>query len=352
MPFFKQLRFQFLNNLGHSLTMTLDVESLPYLNPSIDRRVALITGGNSGIGYFTVLHLFLHGYVIYIAGRSKSRVQRSIKELKEAAGTARLGYTAQETNERFLGDLHYLDIDLLNLSSVINAVESFKMKERRLHLLINNAGVMALPYSKTNDNFEIQLQTNYISPFLLTTLLLPLMEITADVESNKDPPRIIYLSSIGHHFIFRYFDMNSTFNYMPNIVFTWFRYGLAKTAGIHFTKMLALRNPKILSLSVHPGFVMNTNLFSYWTRLPIIGIVFWCLFQVFGYLFGVSNVDGCLATVKCCLDPLLSLEKDNGKYYVTGGVESEPSSVARDMDFAARTWIWTVHELGERGISI
>lgn len=332
---------------------SFDPESISYFNPNVDRRVALITGGNSGVGWYTVLHLYLHGYIVYIAARSKTRVNTSINELKEEAMVIRLKYTSQQSsNERFLGELYFLDIDLLSLSSVLNAVETFKSREKHLNILINNASVMALPYSITKDGFEIQMQTNYISPFLLTTKLLPLLESSSELFAKSGPPKIIYLSSIGHQLAFKYFNLNSTFNYRPNIVFTWFRYGLAKTCGIHFMKMLALRNPKILCVSVHPGFVMNTNLFSYWTRLPIIGILFWCLFQIFGFLFGVSSEQGSYATVRCCLDPKLSLEEDNGKYFATNSAEAEPSKIARNMNFAARTWIWTVQELSERKISI
>jgi NAD(P)-dependent dehydrogenase (short-subunit alcohol dehydrogenase family) len=332
---------------------SFDPESISYFNPNVDRRVALITGGNSGVGWYTVLHLYLHGYIVYIAARSKTRVNTSINELKEEAMVIRLKYTSQQSsNERFLGELYFLDIDLLSLSSVLNAVKTFKSREKHLNILINNASVMALPYSITKDGFEIQMQTNYISPFLLTTKLLPLLESSSELFPKSGPPKIIYLSSIGHQLAFKYFNLNSTFNYRPNIVFTWFRYGLAKTCGIHFMKMLALRNPKILCMSVHPGFVMNTNLFSYWTRLPIIGILFWCLFQIFGFLFGVSSEQGSYATVRCCLDPKLSLEEDNGKYFATNGAEAEPSKIARNMNFAARTWIWTVQELSERKISI
>ncbi|KAK6465356.1 hypothetical protein DFJ63DRAFT_310453 [Scheffersomyces coipomensis] len=328
-------------------------DSLPYLNPNQDRRVALITGGNSGVGYYTVLHLYLHGYIVYIAGRSRSRVLKSIRELKQDATAIRSTYTSQQSSsERFLGDLFYLEIDLSSLASVIAAVENFKQLESNLNILINNAGAMALPYALTQDGFDIQIQTNFIAPFVLSTKLLPLLENTADRFPSIDPPRIIYLSSVGHQLCLRYFNMNSTFNYKPNFVFTWLRYGLAKIAGIHFMKMLALRNPKILCMSVHPGFVMNTNLFSYWTRLPIIGIMFWCLFQIFGYFFGVSNEEGANAIIKCSLDPTLTVEKDNGKYFATGGKESEPSKIAQNMDFAARTWIWTIHQLSERGISI
>ena len=329
-----------------------DPLSLPYYDPETDRRVAFVTGGNSGIGWYTVLELFLHGYVVYIAGRSKNRVLKSIKEIRERAATIRESYTDEQRDTRFVGEVFFLEADLLNLASVCAAVDTFKSVENYLNILVNNAGVMALPYAMTEDGFEIQMQTNYVAPFLLTTRLLSHLENTARLFPPTDPPRIVYVSSIGHQFAFYYFNMNLTFNYFPNIIFTWFRYGLAKTAGIHFMKMLALRNPLVLCMSVHPGFVMNTNLFSYWTRLPIIGIMFWCFFQVFGYFFGVSVPDGANATVKCCLDPNLSLEKDNGKYYAVDGVESTPSRIASNMDYAARTWIWTVHSLSERNISI
>lgn len=329
-----------------------DSLSFPYYDPASERKVALITGGNSGIGWYTVLELYLHGFVVYVAGRSKNRVLKSIRELHEQAAAVRETYTDEERALRFLGEIFFLEADLLNLSSVIQAVETFRTVETYLNVLINNAGVMALPHSITDDGFEIQMQTNYVAPFLLTTRLLPLLENSTRLFPTAEPPRIVYLSSIGHHFAFRYFNMNLTFNYFPNILFTWFRYGLAKTAGIHFMKMLALRNPQVLCMSVHPGFVMNTNLFSYWTRLPIIGILFWCFFQVFGHFFGISVPDGANATVKCCLDPSLSLEKDNGKYFAVDGVESTPSRIASNMDYAARTWIWTVHSLSERNISI
>lgn len=330
--------------------MTLDPEIYPYINPTVDRRVVLITGGNSGIGYYSVLQLYLHGHIVYIAGRSKARVSKSINDIKEQAGIIRQKYTLEEQKERFLGELFFLEIDLVNLSSVLKAVNTLKNLEKCLHILINNASAMGLPFSMTVDNFEIQMQTNYVAPFLLTTKLIPLLENSKAL--NGDPPRIVYLSSIGHYFALNFFDLSYTFHYRPNFIFTWFRYSVAKTAGIHFMKMLALRNPRILCTTVHPGFVMNTNLFAYWTRLPIIGMVFWCFFHIFAYFFGVTKQEGANAVLKLCLDPKLTLENDNGKYFDTNGKESHPSKVSSNMDYAARTWIWTTHELNERNITI
>ncbi|ODV59766.1 Env9p [Ascoidea rubescens DSM 1968] len=324
-----------------------DPNNLPYVNPSTDRRVCIITGGNSGIGWYTVLHLYLHGFVVYIGGRSKNRVDKATMEIKNEAMKRRIFYSKEELNSKKCGELKFLQLDLCDLNSVETASITFKNQESSLNLLINNAGVMALPYSKTKDGFEIQLQTNFISHFLLTQRLIPLME-----KKDVIDPRIIYLSSIGHRFQFYPFNMDSTFNFKPNILFTWFRYGMAKTAGIQYMKMLSLKNPKILSVAVHPGFVMNTNLFSYWTRLPLIGIIFWIFFQIFGFFFGVTNEEGAYATLKCALSKELTPETDNGKYYATHGIETNPSGVASSMDNAAATWLWTVHKLEELGYHI
>lgn len=351
-------------------SIPLDIDTLPYFNPNVDRRVAIITGGNSGIGFYTVLHLYLHGYVVYIASRSKSRCLKLINELEYRASQMRLlgqgsnpqqhsfneaaGTNANsEVSQRSVGEVHYLEMDLSNLQSIVNAVETFKLKERYLHLLINNAGAMALPYTKTVDDFEIQLQTNFISPFLLTLKLLPILERTSDTFPDIEPrPRVIYLSSFGHQFAFRYFNLKTVLDYRPNFILTCIRYGVAKTAGIHFIKMLALRNPKVLCISVHPGLIMNTNVFAYWTNLPIVGIIFWCLFQIFAWVFGVSSEQGALEVIRCSLNPRLSVEENNGKYFGSNGKELQPSKVANDMDYAARTWIWTVHELSKRGFVI
>lgn len=343
---------------------TATIEEFSYFNPDTERRVALITGGNSGVGFHTALHLYLHGYIVYIASRSRSRFAKLCKELHQRATSSINSRVCLQNDQlkkddlknshenRQLGELHFLDLDLTSLQSVLRAVELFKAREKDLHLLINNAGVMALPYTLTQDNFDIQLQTNFISPFLLTLKLLPILERTSERYPFIERPRVVYLSSVGHQFAYNYFNLSSPMNYSPNFIFTWVRYGIAKTAGIHFMKMLSLRNPKILCLCVHPGFVMNTNIFSYWTNLPLVGILFWCFFQLFSWFFGVTAEQGANTILQSSLNPDLTLEKSNGKYYGNQGNEIQPSKVASNMDYAARTWIWTVRELSERGITI
>lgn len=328
--------------------MSFDPDAQPYFNKQKDRRVCFITGGNSGLGFYTVLHLYLHGYIVYIAGRNRQRVESAMKKLRSEALIRRANQNSRELENRHLGELKFVELDLSKLKSVEHAVVQFKIQEKRLDLLILNAGIMAVPYGKTRDGFEVQLQTNYISHFLIADRLVDLMQ---DRDLVKDP-RIIYLSSVGHWLTPFPFNLSWQYNYWPNIVFTWFRYGMAKTAGIQMIRSLCKRHSNILCVAVHPGFVMNTNLFSHFTRLPIIGLFFWVMFQIFGWLFRVSNEEGSYSTLRCSLGADLTAAKDNGKYFATFGVEQKPSWIARNIDYARESWAWTVQELKRRGHDI
>lgn len=321
-----------------------DVTSLPYYNPAVERKVAIVTGGNSGIGWYTVLHLYMHGFTVYIFGRNSGEINKAIDEITKEAKRRYSKNTSLNAISACMGNIIYMHIDLSDLKCVDRASKKFLKLENRLDVLVNNAAVMALPFETTKDGFEIQLQTNYIAPFLLSRRLLPLLQ-----EAHG---RLITLSSLGHNLEQVYWSMDQTFKYKPNMIFTWFRYAMAKTAAIQFTKMLAIKYPDVLCLSIHPGLVMNTNLFSYWTRLPIVGMFFWIFFQLVGYFFGVSNEEGSIATIRCALSPDLSVEKDNGKYFTTGGAESKPSRIANNVDNAASTWIWTIHQLRDRGFAV
>lgn len=325
--------------------MPFNPDSLPYFDKKVARRVCFITGGNSGLGFYSILNLFLHGYIIYIAGRSKKRVTNAIAKIKQEALLRRAKQTPEQLEHRHLGELKFIEIDLTKLRSVDHAVQQFKSREKHLDLLVLNAGIMAVPYGVTRDGFEVQLQTNYISHFLIVDRLIGMM---TDQNIVHDP-RIVFLSSVGHWMTPFHFKLEWQYNYWPNIVFTWFRYGMAKTAGIQMVKSLARKYPTVLCMAVHPGFVMNTNLFSHFTRLPIIGIIFWAFFQLFGWLFGVTNEEGSYSTLRCALDPTLTREKDNGKYFATYGIERQPSSIAMNPDYADESWAWTVQALEKCG---
>ncbi len=133
------------------------------------------------------------------------------------------------------------------------AADEFKSRSDRLDLLINNAGIMAVPWSTTQDGYEIQFGTNHMGHALLTKLLLPTLLKTA--KEPESDVRVINLSSEGHNMAPG-----------PGIIYeqaeleqwgTWRRYGQAKLANILHARELQRRYPEITATSLHPGIIMT-----------------------------------------------------------------------------------------------
>lgn len=149
--------------------------------PDLTGYVAIVTGGNSGIGYETSKQLALHNARVYISSRSQDRVDQAIRKMRDETG-------------RNL-DLRFLRIHLNDLASLVSGAETFKRQESRLDLLINNAGVMNVPMSYTGDGFETTWQVNYLAPFVFTSQLLPLMLHTASTSLSMSRVRVINIAS-------------------------------------------------------------------------------------------------------------------------------------------------------------
>jgi NAD(P)-dependent dehydrogenase (short-subunit alcohol dehydrogenase family) len=321
-----------------------------YFNPSKDHRVVVITGGNSGLGWYTILHLYLHGYVVYILGRNERKIESAIAEIRAEASKRTDQYSEDEKKQRFVGRLNYIHADLTDLKSVETAAKELLSQEKQVHILINNAGLMGVPHEITKDGYEIQYQVNYAAHFLLTLELLPALKNV--YETTGITPRVVSLSSLGHNAAYKYFHPSSTLKMFPSFAFTWVRYGNAKAAQIEFTKQLAKEYPKILSISVHPGVVTGTELYNHWKTIPVIGFFASQTFKAAGAVGGVSNEEGSLASLRAALDSSLTAEKDNGKYLTTGGIESTASKVASDPENAKTTWDWNLENFKKLGFNV
>ena len=125
--------------------------------PAQSGRLAVVTGGNSGIGFEAASALAGAGARVVLAVRREERGQVAAAEIAKAHPQALV---------------EVMVLDLADLASVRRFTAAFLERHATLDLLINNAGVMALPYSRTADGFELQLATNYLGPFALTDLLL------------------------------------------------------------------------------------------------------------------------------------------------------------------------------------
>jgi NAD(P)-dependent dehydrogenase (short-subunit alcohol dehydrogenase family) len=194
-------------------------------------RVVIITGSNTGLGYETARVLAAKDARVIMAVRDieKGNIARD-KILKDHPGAL----------------IDIMPVDLSSLSSVRDFAKVFLALYNRLDLLINNAGIMIPPYSKTSDGFESQLGVNYLSHFLLTALLFNRIEQTAG-------SRIVSLASNAHiHGFINFDDLNWEKRYYP-----FKAYGQSKLACLMFAFELNRRIRKAglhtLAVAAHPG---------------------------------------------------------------------------------------------------
>ena len=175
-------------------------------------RTVFITGAYSGLGHETARAMGAKGANLILSGRDGAKLEAAAKEI------------AQETG----ASVETLVCDLASLDSIRAAGKESNARFDTIDLLINNAGVMACPLDRTADGFELQFGTNHLGHFLLTNLLIPLLE-------KGDRPRIVNLSSRGHHLDRVHFD---DLNYVEREYDKWEAYGQSKTANILFTVAL------------------------------------------------------------------------------------------------------------------
>ncbi|CAH6723519.1 probable oxidoreductase Env9p [[Candida] jaroonii] len=312
-----------------------------FYNPETEEKIAIVTGGNQGIGYFTVLHLYLHGYTIYVLGRNEEKCLTAIEDIKKEAEERRSKYSETESSSRFLGKINYIKCDLTSLRSVEAAAKEFIKKEQKLDLLINNAGIMAAPYSETEDGIEIQFQVNAVSPLLLTLELLPYL-------GKAKGARVITVSSIAHTFAAKYLKPEDKLTKFPEQLYRFLRYSRSKLGVVHFTKALAKKRPDILFLAVHPGVIQSglydSTFASYSFLGPVIKTVF---FKSISFM-AISQEEGSLASLRSALDTNLTLE-NNGDYFIEGGVDSQASKIGQNPEYIKYTWDWCINKLSEEG---
>ena len=200
-------------------------------------KVAVVTGASSGLGVETARALAGAGAHVVIPGRSPDKLAGVVEDIKSTSGNSNV-----ETGAMDLGDL----------DSVRAWADAFVASGKKLHMLINNAGIMATPHRKTTQGFESQFGTNHLGHFVLFGHLLPALEKGA----ADGGARVVALSSTGH----RISDVSLD---DPNFETTeyekWTAYGRAKTANALFALELDTRfkDRGIRAFSVHPGGIMT-----------------------------------------------------------------------------------------------
>ncbi|MEQ8747728.1 oxidoreductase [Pyruvatibacter sp.] len=200
-------------------------------------RVAIVTGASSGLGVETARALAGAGAHVIIPGRSPDKLQAAVADIQKTTGN-----THVETGTLDLGDL----------DSVRAFADGFVATGKPLHILINNAGIMATPHRTTAQGFESQFGTNHLGHFVLTGRLLPALEKGA----ADGGARVVALSSTGHRICD--VDLDDP-NFEKTDYEKWTAYGRAKTANALFALELDARVKAkgIRAFSVHPGGIMT-----------------------------------------------------------------------------------------------
>lgn len=309
---------------------------LPFAT-SKNKKTAVVTGANSGVGYNVVLHMYMHGWRVFMGCRNQKKVEKARESIYKEYNSRK----HQLPPEAIPGELEYLSLDYSNLKSIpVSAAELIsKVEDKSIDVLVNNAGVMALPAELTNDGYDIQTQTNHVGPWLFTQLLIPHL---------KEKARVIWISSLFQYLADPYVSIKRNYHLTPNIFWTFLRYGNSKTANVHSAITMAEKYPYIISIAIHPGFSLFTGMLNHYSELPRVGRAFDIIFSTFQFFFGVSQEEMAFSPLKAAMSR--EIEPSDEIIYLTAfGKKSRPSRRSSSKRLAKKTWDWTEQELLSKG---
>lgn len=299
--------------------------------PDQQGKVAVVTGANSGLGWHISLNLARQGAHVVMACRDAGRTARAMEEIKAIVPHAKLSYQA---------------MNLAQLQSVRAGAALLLARHPRIDLLVNNAGVMFLPYSQTDDGHEIQMASNHLGHFLLTGLLLDRLNETSGA-------RIVTMSS-G----FNRYGRLPREGFTGSARYSKYRsYCDSKLANLVFARELAQRLQKqgarTLSLAAHPGY-SATNLQFGAADLAGSGVgaaINRMSMRMSNAVFAQTASMGALPALFAATGPV----KDNGGYFGPDGwneIRGYPKQAAlprRALDAQAASRFW---DLSERNTGI
>jgi NAD(P)-dependent dehydrogenase (short-subunit alcohol dehydrogenase family) len=286
--------------------------------PDLSGKTIVVTGANSGIGYEAALEFARKRADVILACRDLGKARAAAARIIASASGAKVDV---------------MELDLSNLASVRGFSDAFHLKYPALHVLCNNAGVMAIPYRQTADGFEMQFGTNHLGHFALTGLLMDRLRAT-------EGARVVNVSSGAHRIgSIRFDDLQWRNGYRK-----WRAYGQSKLANLLFTFELQRRadaaGAKLLSVACHPGYAA-TNLQAVGPRMSGSSTIE-SLTELGNRMFAQSAAMGALPTEYAAA----AADVHGGDYFGPDGFAEmwghpkkvSSSAAARNAAAAARLW--------------
>lgn len=289
--------------------------------PDLTGKVALVTGGNTGLGYETVKAIASRGAHTIIAARNPQKAAEARTSLLQQMPGA---------------SIDVLQLDLASLASIAAAATTFGEAHDRLDLLVNNAGLMAMPQGQTEDGFETQFGVNHLGHWALTGRLLPALK-------RAERARIVTVSSSAHHMAFR---INFEDPHLRKRYSAWGAYSQSKLANYYFAlglhRMFQSAHSPMRSLLAHPGF-SQTNLQVETVKQGGGGRMGdWSLSLVNS--IGMTPEVGVLSQVRAALDPTAK----SGEFYGPKWLGSGPPVARGYLRPGSKRIIRRLWELSER----
>ncbi|XP_027358929.1 short-chain dehydrogenase TIC 32, chloroplastic-like isoform X4 [Abrus precatorius] len=284
---------------------------------------AIVTGASSGIGAETARVLAMRGIHVIMGVRNMSAAEDVKETILKEIPTAKVDV---------------MELDLSSMTSVRKFASEFNSSGLPLNILINNAGIIGLPFTLSEDNIELLFATNYIGHFLLTNLLLDTMKKTA--FASKKQGRIVNVSSSGHRLTYhegiRFDKINDQSSYWK-----FCAYGQSKLAKILHANELARRLKEdgvdITVNSLHPG-AIETNIHRH---LVFNGNYHIAIFVKMLARYVIKNVQqGAATTCYVALHP--EVKGISGEYFADCNI-SKTSSKGKDIDLAKKLWDFSMN---------